>query len=267
VRPLWLLGCDVAASPSPALHHAGLQALGLPPCYALHPVEPDAVDAAFDEAERDCRGINVTAPYKLRAAARFAAVLDDTARACGAVNTVVFDAGRAVRAANTDVHGLLVAWHRASVDVDGRTVAIVGAGGAARAAVVAARDARARAVAIYARRLEARRALEVQARALGLALADGPAQLVVLASTELADPAAAIAAALRGPGTVHDVRYGAAARASRDAALRAGHVYLDGTSMLLAQGQAALALFLGGTLPDRAALAMSRAVSSWRTTS
>ncbi|MBI1947841.1 MAG: hypothetical protein HYS27_19280 [Deltaproteobacteria bacterium] len=262
-RPLWLLGRDLSQSPSPLLHNAALAALGAPPLYALHAVEPADVERAFDDAEHTCRGSNVTAPYKLRAAERWRAVLDDTARAVGAVNTVVFERDRAVSAHNTDVRGLLTAWRRASVDVTGRVVAVLGAGGAARAAVVAAGEAKARAVALSARRTDAADALATLARARGLAVVDEPAQLVVLAASALEDPGAAIARALRGPGSVHELRYGAAARTSRDAALKAGHVFLDGTSMLLAQAQAALALFLGGTLPDHASAAMAAAVSAW----
>lgn len=262
-RPLWLLGRDLTASPSPLMHNAALASLGAPPLYSLKPVEPVDVERAFDEAEGHCRGINVTAPYKRQAARRFGAVLDDTARLCGAVNTVVFDQGRAVAASNTDVHGLLAAWRRASIDVTDRVVAVVGAGGAARAALVAAKEAGARGVTLTARREEARGALAAEASALSLPVVDEPAALVVLAASALDDAAGTIATALRGPGAVHELRYGAAARASRDAALRARHVFLDGTSMLLAQGQAAMALFLGGTLPGPAAAAMSRAVSTW----
>lgn len=264
MKPLWLVGADIAASPSPAMHNAALAALGLPPVYALRPTQADSLDATLDEAERSCRGINVTAPYKVQVARRFGAVLDETAALCGAVNTVVFDEGRAVAARNTDVFGLLSAWRRASIDVTDRVVAVVGAGGAARAALVAAREAGARGVTLQARRPEARRALAEVASALSLPVVDEPACLAVLAASALQDAAATIAAALRGPGAVHELRYGLAARPSRDAALQARHVFLDGTSMLLAQGQAALALFLDGTLPASAATAMSLAVSSWR---
>ncbi len=263
MKPLWLVGRELSHSPSPAMHNAALLAMGLPAVYAAVAVEPERADATLDLAERTCRGINVTAPYKVRAAERFASALDDAARMCGAVNTAVFTDERCALATNTDVLGLVTAWRRASVDVAGGVVAIVGAGGAARAAVLAAHQAEARAVTISARHPTARAELEAVARRQGLEVVDEPARLVVLAATELADPAHAIAGALRGPGTVHDVRYGQAARSSRDAALRAGHVYLDGSSMLLAQGRAALALFLGGTLSDQAGAAMTAAVSRW----
>lgn len=265
MKPLWLIGRDIAHSPAPSMHNAALVALGQAPRYALHPVEPAGFEAALDEAERTCAGINVTAPYQLRAAARYRAVLDDRAAACGAVTTVVFDAGRAVRAANTDVVGLRTAWRRANVDVRERVVAVVGAGGGARAVVLAAHQAGAAALTVHARRAAAADALRELARALGLALVDEPAHLVVLAASALDDPGAAITGAARGPGFVHELRYGGGARAARDAALRGGHLFLDGTSMLLAQAQVAMALFLGGTLPDHASAAMSGAVSSWRT--
>lgn len=265
MKPLWLLGRDVATSPAPRLHNAALTALGQAPRYQVRVVPPADLDAVLDEAERSTAGINVAAPYQVRAAERFASVLDDAAGASGAVDTVVFDDARPVRAANTDVVGLLTAWRRASVDVRDRVVAVVGAGGAARAVVVAAREAGARAVAVHARRPEAAALLEARARALGLDVVDEGAHLVVLAVGALDDAGATIKRALRGPGAVHALSVGTAARTSRDAALRAGCVFLDGTSMLLARAQVALGLFLGGTPPAQASAAMSAAVSSWRT--
>jgi shikimate 5-dehydrogenase len=87
--------------------------------------------------------------------------------------------------------------------------------------------------------------------------------LLVLATTDV-DAAAAdalFARALEGRACVHDLRYGPRTRAVRDAALRARHLYADGTTMLLAQAERALELFLGETLPDVARRAMAGAVS------
>ncbi len=269
--PLWLVGDDIARSPSPAMHNAALAAMGEPPRYLLQPCTADELAVVLDEAEARCGGINVTAPYKVAAAARFAAVLDDDARATGAVNTVVFAEGddarrHAVLAANTDVGGLLFAWKRSALHIEGRTVAVVGAGGAARAVVVAAQQAGARGVVVHARSAARANGLVALAASLGLEgiAADEPcgASVAVLAASALDDPAAAIARALAGPGAVHELRYGAAARPSRDAALGAGHLFVDGTLMLLAQAQAALSLFLNAPLPDAAAGAMRRALAA-----
>lgn len=245
----------IAASPSPAIHDAIFGA----GTYGLRTAGDDdeAATAVFAAAERELRGINVTAPHKQRAAARYAAVLDDDARRAGAVNTVVYgDDRKAVVAANTDIAGLIVAWHRASVVVVDKVVAIVGSGGAARAAVVAAADAGARGVVVHARRREPAADLVTLAQRLHLeaavagAVDAGNADVVVLAAADLDDPGAWIRRAGRAGAVVHDLRYGPRAHASRNVALTTGHLFIDGTSMLLAQAEAAAALFAGRALVD-----------------
>jgi shikimate 5-dehydrogenase len=252
-RGLALVGDSrIATSASPAIHDAIFGA----GTYRL--IADDDAGRVFAVAEADRRGINVTAPHKLAAAARYAAVLDDAAVRTGAVNTVVYaDDGRAVIASNTDVEGLKVAWRRASLGLEGRRVAVIGAGGAARAAVVAAADAGARDVVFHARRRDAAGSLVGLAASLGLnaALADAdvvPADLVVIAASELDDVDAWLGRAIGATGVVHDLRYGRRAVAARNAALRRGLFFLDGASMLLAQALAAAALFAGEPIDEAA---------------
>jgi shikimate dehydrogenase len=267
-RALWLLGDGrIAASPSPLLHDAVFGAGS----YTLHP-DVDA-DAAFAAAERICRGVNVTAPHKVAAARRYAAVLDDRARRSGAVNTVVFDDdGGAVCASNTDVAGLLVAWRRAAFVLDGHHVAVVGAGGAARAAVVAAAEAGAAGVIVHSRRREAGAAIVALAATLGLdaGVAEVDAgrvasrtDVVVVAASDVDDPDHLLDRALAPGGVVHDLRYGVRALRVRDAALRRGARFTDGTTMLLAQAEAAAALFLGAPLDVAQQTAMRQAMAGW----
>jgi shikimate dehydrogenase len=270
-KPLWLIGRDIARSPSPAMHNAALATMGMAPRYTSRACSPDELAAVLDEAERTCRGINVTAPHKVRVAERYHDVLDDDARAAGAVNTVVFDdGGKAEHAGNTDVAGLVFAWRRSNFHIEGRTLAIVGAGGAARAVVVAAQQAGARGVVVHARKMSAAVGLVNVATALGLdavALDENAreplgATVVVIAASALDAPGVWLERALSGPGAVHDLRYGAPARPVRDAALARGHVFSDGTLMLLAQAQVALQRFTGAPLGDEATAAMRKALTS-----
>lgn len=270
-KPLWLIGRDVARSPSPAMHNAALSSMGLPQLYASRACSPEELDALLDEAERTCRGINVTAPHKVRVAERYRDVLDDDARAAGAVNTVVYDDdGRAVKACNTDVAGLAFSWRRANLHVEGRTLAVIGAGGAARAVVVAAQQAGARGVVVHARKMSAAVGIVNVATAMGLdaVAVDESARealgatVAVVAASALDAPGVWLERALAAPGAVHDLRYGVAARAVRDAALARGHLFSDGTLMLLAQAQVALTHFVGAPLPDEATTAMRRALTS-----
>jgi shikimate dehydrogenase len=261
-RALALIGdARIALSPSPAIHDAIFGA----GTYTLLP--GDDATAAFDLAERSLRGVNVTAPHKAIAASRYRAVLDEEASRVGAVNTVVFgDDGRATVASNTDVVGLLEAWRRASITLEGRRVAIVGAGGAARAAVVAAKDAGAAFLVVHARRRDQAVALVNHAAAVGLdaevaTLDVPPAYLVVFAISDLDDVDGWLRRSLGPTGVVHDLRYGARTFAVRNAALRGGFLFLDGTSMLLAQALASATLF-GGPVNETARVAAGRALAA-----
>jgi 3-dehydroquinate dehydratase / shikimate dehydrogenase len=80
-------------------------------------------------------GLAVTNPFKLDVIA-LADELDETATATKAVNTLQFQDGR-ILGFNTDVHGFISPLKRRLPDLKGSRVAILGTGGACRAAVTA----------------------------------------------------------------------------------------------------------------------------------
>jgi 3-dehydroquinate dehydratase/shikimate dehydrogenase len=131
-----IVGDEVSGSLSPALHNALFRARGLPFLYLPLPLADwdrcPPPRLAFDPA---FRGFSVTRPWKLRAAA--SAPGSEDARAAKAANTLVRTSGR-WRAENTDVDGVFdpLSDHDTG---EGRTAVILGTGGVARAAVVAAR--------------------------------------------------------------------------------------------------------------------------------
>ena len=92
---LGLIGDNIAASQSPRLHRwAGAQNGRRATYDRLVPAEMGMeFDAVFAHvAASGYRGVNVTYPYKERAAAKVV-VQDPLVRAIGAVNTVVFEPG------------------------------------------------------------------------------------------------------------------------------------------------------------------------------
>jgi len=156
-RPaLWLLGHGVAASPSPAMQNAALRARGLDWEYAIRDVSaaelPDALRALRDGV---ARGANVTIPHK-RAVAEACDELAGDALPTGAVNTVtVGDGGRLV-GDNTDALGLEGALRAQGLWPEPGAVAVVlGAGGAAAAAILALSRAGASTISLVARRPDA----------------------------------------------------------------------------------------------------------------
>lgn len=144
-------GWPVAHSRSPAMHNAAFAALGLAGWhYTRLPLPPELFDDAVRALpESGYRGINVTIPHK-RAALALADAASPAAASIGAANTLTFDDG-AVAADNTDAQGFLNA---VGEPLAGRVVTVLGAGGAARAVVWAAREAGAARVAVWNRSRE-----------------------------------------------------------------------------------------------------------------
>ncbi len=132
-KRLAVLGHPVAHSRSPAMHNAALAALGMAAEWRY-----EAIDVPPDGFEERVRampaegfaGANVTVPHK-GAALGIADALSATAREIGAANTLSFADGE-IRADNTDAEGLLAAL---PASPGGKRALVLGAGGAARAAV------------------------------------------------------------------------------------------------------------------------------------
>ncbi|MEX0971835.1 MAG: shikimate dehydrogenase [Solirubrobacterales bacterium] len=136
MKRLAVLGHPVAHSRSPAMQNAALAQLGLADEWAY-----EAIDVAPDDFETRVRampdegflGANVTIPHK-EAALQLADEASPAAAAIGAANTLSFAAGR-IRADNTDAGGLLSAVADLPASPRGIRALVLGAGGAARAAI------------------------------------------------------------------------------------------------------------------------------------
>lgn len=156
---LGIFGWPVAHSRSPAMHHAAARALGLNVAYLPFPVAPAHLgDAVRGVRALGLRGVNVTLPHKEQVMAHLDQVHPD-ARAIGAVNTIVHEADGTLHGENTDAPGLVRSLEEAGVPLDGARVLVLGAGGAARAAVVGLARHGAAEVVVVARRAEQARSL------------------------------------------------------------------------------------------------------------
>lgn len=153
-----VIGHPIAHTASPAMHNAAFAALGLNARYVAFDVAPDAVgDAMCGMRALGVRGLNVTVPHK-QAVMPFLDEIADDAAAMGAVNVIHNTGGRIV-GYNTDAIGFLRSLEEAGMDMEGADVALLGAGGAARAVIRAAQIARARSLAIFNRTLSKAEAL------------------------------------------------------------------------------------------------------------
>jgi len=136
---------------SPVFQQAALDALRLDIVYEAWPTAPDGLETRAATLRGEAvLGANVTIPHK-EAILPLMDEVDSLAARIGAVNTVVNEGGR-LSGHNTDVEGFLRALREDSgLDPAGRRVLVAGAGGAARAVVVALAEARATSVAVISR--------------------------------------------------------------------------------------------------------------------
>ncbi|HKB06834.1 MAG TPA: shikimate dehydrogenase [Candidatus Polarisedimenticolia bacterium] len=130
-RILGVLGSPVGHSLSPSVHNAALRALDLDYCYL--PFEATTVAEFLPVlSEMRLKGLSVTLPHKVAVLPHLDR-LDETARRVGAVNTVVKVWNR-LEGFNTDVAAAVAPLKR-RMSLRGARVAVMGAGGAARALV------------------------------------------------------------------------------------------------------------------------------------
>ena len=258
-RVFGVAGDPVAHSLSPTLHNAAFDALGIDAVsVALRAVERDAA-AVVDAVRRlGIEGLSVTMPLK-------AAVIEhcdertSLVELLGAANCLLGTSEGGVRAASTDGDGLVAAITCVTArELGGLRCGVVGAGGAARAAVVALAAAGAAEVVVIARRADQARDA---ARLADTARLGEPADVADLDVVVQATPVGMLGTAQATSGSLVD-----------PTALRAGQVVVDlvyhprvtpwlaraassgasavgGVEVLVHQAAAALSIWLGVPAP------------------
>ncbi len=134
-----IIGGGTSHSMSPYIHNAVFRENAENAVFV--PFQGSDVDAFFRrfvnpetrEVDLDLRGFAVTIPHK-QAVIPHLDEIDDTAAAVGAVNTIRIDGGK-LYGSNTDAAGFIAPLLRRLKDLNGANVAVIGAGGAARACV------------------------------------------------------------------------------------------------------------------------------------
>ena len=138
-----VLGHPISHSRSPRLHGHWLKRYGIDGSYTAREVPPGTLEAHLRAMQAEgFVGANVTLPHKEEALA-LADHATERAREIGAANTLTFGADGRIEADNTDGYGFLANLRQGAPDWrpgDGPAL-ILGAGGAARALIVALRDA------------------------------------------------------------------------------------------------------------------------------
>ncbi len=126
-----IFGDPISHSLSPQMHNAAFNHLGLNMAYLAFKVD-QAADAATAMRRLGIFGASITVPHKESIIPHLDG-LDEMSRAIGAVNTVLVQEGRLL-GYNTDWLGAVRAVEQVT-DLAGKSCLILGAGGAARAAI------------------------------------------------------------------------------------------------------------------------------------
>ena len=204
------------------------------------------------------RGVNVTLPHK-EAAFALADQCDPAAKAAGAANLLIFHPDHKIEARNTDSVGLRESIRETLGDLKTRTVMLLGAGGAARGAILALNELGAARVHILNRHPD---------KAAGLAKALTPMVTSALEAGDLKDwprlagradllvnttsagmkghPALALdLAGLKPSASVLDIVYNPLETPLLKDAKARGHVAIDGLGMLMHQAVPSFEAFFG----------------------
>ena len=151
-----IIGWPVSHSRSPLLHGFWLDETGIDGAYVPLPVKPDHIERALRALPvLGFRGCNLTVPHK-QAALAVVDRVDSLARRIGAINTVVVAPDGSLEGTNTDAFGFRESLREAAPHwkPSSGPVVILGAGGAARAIIVALGDAGAAEIHIVNRTLD-----------------------------------------------------------------------------------------------------------------
>ena len=237
------------------MQNAALAAAGLADWrYQALPVPPEAFAETVRALERaGFKGANVTIPHK-EAALALATEAGATARAIGAANTLTFEDG-AIRAENTDAPGLIAALPESP---RGKSALVLGAGGSARAAVWALREAGAAEIRVWNRTGARATAL---ADAFGVRPTDAvtPADMLLnCTSVGLRHPSNTFkelpleADGLSEYACVVDLVYRPGGTELLRAARDAGAAVVDGLEILVRQGALSFEIWTGSPAPVEA---------------
>jgi shikimate dehydrogenase len=207
------------------------------------------VDPRTRELNWNLRGLSVTAPHK-QSVMQHLDWIDPNAKEIGAVNTVVIENDRLL-GYNTDAAGLIEPLLQRFGPLADREVAIIGAGGAARAAVWALQQQQAR-VTLFVRNVEKAQKLaevfNISCELLSSARFDGY-DLVInatpLGSGEHIDQSPATAGQLNGARCIYDLIYNPSETKLLREARQVGCETLGGMEMLVAQAKLQFELWTG----------------------
>ncbi|WP_373499682.1 shikimate dehydrogenase [Desulfococcus sp.] len=246
-----VIGHPVAHSLSPAMHNRAFQAAGYNGVYLAFDV-PEIAPAVAAGRALNIRGWSVTIPHKV-AVMPLLDHVDPVAAGIGAVNTVINRDGR-LAGYNSDGLGAVSALTEKTA-VEDRSVAVIGAGGAARAIAFSLKQAGAR-VTIVNRAIPRGEALarDLNTPFLPLAELDRPMYHILINATSVGMApyvdVMPVREHLLAPGmVVMDIVYNPLVTLLLKTAGKRGCVTVDGAAMFIYQGVFQFELWTGKKAP------------------
>ena len=256
-----IIGDPIQHSLSPAMQNAAFNKLGMNSSYIAFRVRKGELKESIESLRAiGVSGFNITVPHKVEAI-DYLDQFDISVRKANAVNTV-HNVGGVLKAYNTDIYGFIHPLHLRKINFNGMKVLLIGAGGAARAALAALADENGISEINIANRSEgnARLLLEVSVP-LGLNCKIVPweeipafsrtAELIVNATTVgmNSEPSLLDYQNINKHAIVYDIVYRPVHTALLDNAKQVGAEVIYGYEMLLHQGAKSFEIWTGMSAP------------------
>jgi shikimate dehydrogenase len=130
-----LIGFPVKHSFSSFMHNAAFAHYQMNAEYQLFEVSPQALDDFFKKTipEKKIKGLNITVPHKEKSVFYLTGSISGTVKMNRAVNTIRVEPDGALSGFNTDGTGFVRDLNERSVSISGARIALIGAGGGAKA--------------------------------------------------------------------------------------------------------------------------------------
>jgi len=264
-----LIGYPVKHSLSPLMQNAAFNRLKIKAKYKLFPLQERQLKSFLNSLKKkNISGLNVTIPHKEKVLDYINGFISEGVRAIGAANTIVVDKNGKLKAYNTDYLGF--SRHIKELKLMPKKVAIIGAGGAAKAVVFALIKNKAEEICIFD--IDKFRSLALVSRfnklfpECSINAVASIEELVIQQKDMLvnaspvglkeSDPLLINPAHLHKGLFVYDLIYNPVQTKLLKAAEEAGCSYSNGLGMLLYQGAEALELWLK---PKKAPVEVMRA--------
>lgn len=256
-----VIGNPVSHSKSPLIHRYWLEKYKIPGTYDALAVAPENLEAEVEKlVSQNYSGFNVTIPHKEKIIA-LCDERDESAKKIGAVNTVVIK-DKKLRGLNTDAFGFIenIKTAQPGLKLEGAAALILGAGGAARAAVSGLLDADVQRILIANRTREKAEDIAADFSTNKIEVIDWNARETALGDIDLLANTTALGMKgqpeleislgnLRGNAAVCDIVYAPLETALLRAAKEKGNKIIPGIGMLLHQARPAFQAWTG-TMPE-----------------